>query len=151
MKRLVPAVRHCAQKIVRDRFLASGLLLCMLTAAADANPTGGQVTHGTATINYGQNMTVNIGSSNVIINWDTFGIASGERLDFLNMASSWRVLNRVNGNATSFLNGIMTANGQVYIVNRNGIPFGANSMMNAGRLYAATGSMSDASSVAIPR
>ena len=92
MKRLVSAVRRCARKIVRDASIVSGLLLCMITASADANPTGGQVTHGTASINYGQNMTVNIGSSNVIINWETFGIAAGERLDFLNMASSWRVL-----------------------------------------------------------
>ena len=37
----------------------------------------------------------------------------------------------------------MTANGHVYIINRNGITFGANSVMNAGRLYAATGNMSD--------
>ena len=77
MKTLTHAVGRCAVRSARLCAASAALALCMLTTSVDANPSGGVVTHGDATINYGANMTINIGSSNVIINWDHFGIGAG--------------------------------------------------------------------------
>ena len=64
MKSLASVARRCARKTARVAARSSALLLFMLSTTADANPTGGTVTHGSATINYGTNMTVDVGSSN---------------------------------------------------------------------------------------
>lgn len=73
-----------------------------------------------------------------ILNWQTFNVGRNTTLDFNQSTSSWTVLNRVtdpSANPTTILGQIHAAGG-VYIINANGIIFGAGSQINVGSLIA---------------
>ena len=113
------------------RVTLAGLVTVTVLAAlpAQANPLGGSVPTGggTATIQ-GQgtsSVIVNQSSQSAIINWNTFNIGKGETTTFNQPNSTSTVLNRViGGQGPSFLDGTLTANGRVFIVNGDGILFG---------------------------
>jgi filamentous hemagglutinin family protein len=122
----------------------AGLASVAVLAAspAGANPLGGNVVGGTAAIQ-GQgssSVTINQSSQNAIINWSTFNIGRGETTTFnQTMGSSSVALNRViGGQGPSFLDGTLTANGRVFIVNGDGILFGPNSSINTSGFLATT-------------
>src|SRR5271170_6196312 len=92
---------------------------CALTSvAAHANPTGGTVTSGSATITAPNGKTVDITQSTgqAIINWQSFGIGKGETVDFIQPTATSVTLNRVTGNDPSAIFGTLTANGIVMLV-----------------------------------
>ncbi len=66
-------------------------------------------------------MTVTQTSDRAIVNWNGFSIASGHSVNFSQPDSSSAVLNRVTGSTTSEIAGSLTGNGQVYLINPNGI------------------------------
>jgi filamentous hemagglutinin family protein len=110
-----------------------------------ASPTGGTVTSGSASIS--QNGTVtNITQSTqkASINWQNFSIASNETVNFNQPNSSSITLNRVIGNERSVINGALNANGQVWLLNSNGVLFGKNASINTAGLLATTAKLSDA-------
>ena len=116
-----------------------------LASAALAAPVGGQVSAGSGTIlQSGTNTTINQGSQNLAINWQSFGIASNESVKFIQPNSSAIALNRVTGQSSSQILGSLTANGQVFIINPNGVLFGTGAQVNVGGLVATTLSLSDA-------
>src|SRR5882757_7959032 len=90
-----------------------------------ANPTGGQVMAGTATIkNPNANTTVvKQSSQSAIIDWQQFNIGKGQYVQFLQPSSSSIILNRVIGGGGSSIFGTLTGNGQVFLVNTNGVFF----------------------------
>ena len=111
---------------------------------AQATPEGGDVVSGSATIDtVGSNTTITTGHS-TIINWTSFDIGSGESVQFIMPGASSRVLNRVNSVNATMINGSLSANGQVYIVNPSGIVFGQGAVVNAGAIHAAAGNISNA-------
>ncbi len=121
-------------------FAAAGLC----SGLAQATPEGGVVTHGSATIDtVGSDTTITTGHS-TIINWTSFDIGSGESVQFVMPGASSRVLNRVNSVNATMINGSLSANGQVYIVNPSGIMFGQGAVVNAGAIHAAAGNISNA-------
>ncbi|MDX2226105.1 MAG: filamentous hemagglutinin N-terminal domain-containing protein, partial [Verrucomicrobiae bacterium] len=103
-----------------------------------ANPTGEQVVSGGATFNReGNTLTINT-SDRVIINWQDFSINSGEMTKFLQPGSDSAALNRViSGNPSSLL-GTLSANGQIYLINPNGILVGPNAQINTAAFIAST-------------
>ena len=105
-----------------------------------ANPTGGQVVAGQATIATpnANGLVINQASQSAIINWQQFSIGKGQYVQFLQPSSSSVVLNRVvGGNASSIL-GSLTANGQVFLVNPNGIFFGKSASLDVQGIVAST-------------
>lgn len=109
--------------------------------AMDGNtmPTGGQIVYGAGVITSGQNvMDVTTATRNAIIRWDTFNLGPKATLNFKMPDNTSSVLNRVMGSGASYINGILNSNGHVYIVNQNGIYFGAGSQVNVGSLTATT-------------
>src|SRR5262245_47237909 len=88
-----------------------------------ANPTGGQVVAGSATIkNPNANTTVvKESSQSAIIDWQQFNIGKGQYVQFLQPSSSAVILNRVIGGGGSSILGTLTGNGQVFLVNTNGV------------------------------
>src|SRR5262249_26280781 len=104
----------------------------LVPLAAVANPTGGQVVSGSATItNPSANGTVvHQNSNSAIINWQQFNIGRGQYVQFLQPSSSSVVLNRVLGGAPSLILGSMKANGQVFLVNTNGVFFGKTAVLD---------------------
>ena len=64
-------------------------------------------------------------TQNLAINWQSFSIGRSEAVRFIQPNSSSIALNRVLGqNPTSIL-GSLSANGQVFVLNPNGVLFGA--------------------------
>ena len=98
-----------------------------------ANPSGGQVVAGTATIkNPNANTTVvNQSSASAIIDWQQFNIGKGQYVQFLQPSSSSVILNRVIGGGGTSIFGSLTGNGQVFLVNTNGVFFGKGSSIDA--------------------
>lgn len=98
-----------------------------------ANPTGGQVVAGQASITTpsANGLVVHQGSQSAIINWQQFNIGSGEYVTFQQPSSSSVVLNRVVGGSPTSILGNLNANGQVFLVNTNGVFFGHGASVDA--------------------
>lgn len=75
-----------------------------------------------------------------ILNWRTFNVGANTTINFNQAASDWIALNRVTdpSAAPSQILGKINATGQVYVINRNGIIFGAGSQINVQSLVAST-------------
>jgi filamentous hemagglutinin family protein len=126
--------------------LAGGGILSLLPLGLSANPTGGNVVAGSAKIT-GQGtsaVTINQASHLTIIDWRSFSINSGESTTFLQPGANSAALNRVLGGQTSLINGTLSANGQVYIVNGNGVIIGPGGVVNASAFTASTRDITDA-------
>ena len=109
------------------------------TPAPTALPTGGQVVAGQAGISQsGSSMTVNQGSNQAIINWQSFDIGSQASVTFHQPSASSVALNRVLSGEASQIYGKLNANGQVYVVNPAGVIFGTGSKVDVGGLVAST-------------
>ncbi|MGU7784559.1 GLUG motif-containing protein [Burkholderia sp. PU8-34] len=123
----------------------SAAVLLSLSVTAHGLPTGGQVSAGQGSIaQSGPAMTINQSSPNLSINWNTFGIGATESVTFVQPNSSAIALNRVLGTETSQIYGRLAANGQVWLLNPNGILFGVGAQVNVGGLLASTLNLSDA-------
>ncbi|NJK91703.1 MAG: filamentous hemagglutinin N-terminal domain-containing protein [Blastochloris sp.] len=107
--------------------------------ALQANPSGGEVVAGQATIaNSGTTTTINQATPTAVINWQDFSIASGELTKFMQPDASSAVLNKVIGNNVSQIYGTLEANGQVFLVNQSGIFVGAGGVINTAGFVAST-------------
>ncbi|RXJ85254.1 filamentous hemagglutinin N-terminal domain-containing protein [Arcobacter sp. CECT 8985] len=107
-------------------------------------PTGGTVTSGSATITQNKTVTnINQTSNKATINWKNFSIAKNESVNFKQPNSNSITLNRVIGNEKSIINGTLNANGQVWILNSNGVLFGKNASINTSGIIATTAKLSD--------
>ena len=108
-------------------------------ATAYALPEGGQVAAGQAAITTaGSTMTIAQQTAQAIINWQNFGIGSGEAVHINQPNSQAMLLNRVIGSNPSEIFGQLTANGQVILVNPNGVFFRPGSSVDVGGLTAST-------------
>lgn len=117
----------------------------LVSGGAHANPTGGNVVAGGATINDRGNGTLDINQSTgkAIINWKDFSIGANETVNFRQPGSNSITLNRVVGNDPSAIFGRLNANGTVMLVNPNGVLFGKGARIDVGGLVATTANISD--------
>jgi filamentous hemagglutinin len=82
--------------------------------------------------------TVNQASTNAILNWQSFDIAAGNTVQFVQPTTGSVALNEIyDSNPTQIL-GALNANGRVFLINQNGIIFGAGATVNVGGLVAST-------------
>jgi filamentous hemagglutinin family protein len=116
------------------------LLTVILPAGiAHANPEGGVVSGGSATITSDANkLNIIQHSDRAIIDWRSFNIGIGEHTQFYQPNSNSVILNRVNGADPSKILGTLTANGNVILINPNGVLFGAGSRVDVNGLVATT-------------
>lgn len=118
---------------------ALGAVLGITSLPAFAGPTGGQVTAGSATIaQSGTATTINQTSAKAAIDWTQFSVGANESVRFNQPNASAITLNRVTGAEPSSIMGSISANGQVFILNPNGVLFGAGAQVNVGSLTAST-------------
>jgi trimeric autotransporter adhesin len=111
-----------------------------------SHPLGGKVVSGSAAITQVGNTTdVRQSSTDVAIDWLSFSVGSRETVDFLQPSASAVAVNRISGTNGSEILGHLDANGQVYLINPNGIIFGKGSEVNVGGLVASTLDVSDSS------
>ena len=135
----------------RFRILKGGKISLVVSAllgsviVASAAPVGGVVTSGNATITSSGNTTnINQTTSKASINWQNFNVNSNETVNFNQPNKNSITLNRVVGNEKSVIDGTLNANGQVWILNSNGILFNSNAKVNTAGLIATTMNLSDA-------
>ena len=126
---------------LRNLLLATTGLLALGLIPAAAGPEGGSVVGGAATIQGqgGPAVIVNQSSSSAIINWNTFNVGVGQSVTFNQPNSSAIALNRVTGGlGPSEILGTLTANGRVFIINRDGVLFGPGAVINTAGFLAST-------------
>ena len=113
--------------------------------AANAAPAGGNVVGGTATISVdGLATNINQSTSRAAINWTSFDVGSKESVTF-NVPNNGATLNRVTGNVSTTIQGTVTSNGTLYLVNPNGIVLETGSHVTAQNFVATTSNIDPAS------
>jgi len=129
---------------VKPRFISVAVAASFLAGAAFANPTGPSVVNGNATIVRNGNLLQITNTPNAILNWQSFSIGANEITRFVQQSASSAVLNRVVTQSPSTILGTLQSNGRVFIVNPNGILFGAGAKVDLAGLVATTLGLSDA-------
>ena len=109
-------------------------------------PTGADVVFGSVGINQSSPTSLEIAqrSDRAIVNWQSFDIAAGSSVDVAQPGATSAALFRVTGNTDSRIAGSLTANGQLYLINPNGIAIGAGARINTQSFVASTLDIADA-------
>ena len=119
-----------------------GMALAMLMTGAlhaQSLPTGGSIVGGQGHIGTaGNTMTVQQNTNKLAINWNSFNIGAGNTVVFRQPSSSAVALNSVLGSNPSQIYGNLQANGQVFLINPNGVLFGKTAQVSVGSLFAST-------------
>ena len=112
--------------------------LCCYSNAI-ANPQGGQVVEGNATIiSTDKKLDIHQHTDKTIINWQKFDIDIDEHTQFHQPSSSATALNRVKSADPSSILGKLTANGNIILINPNGVFFGKDSVVDVNGIIATT-------------
>lgn len=138
-KRPTPSRWHFRLRRLSLALAAVGLVAAGVPALAQ-QPTGGVVVHGQATITQAGPLHTQIvqGSDRAVIDWRTFDIGHGGHVGFQVPGAGSATLNRVTGGQASVLHGTLSSNGQVFLVNPDGVLFGADARVDVAGLVAST-------------
>ena len=125
---------------------AAAMTALALGAPALAAPTGGQVVAGTASISQqGNSTTIRQSSQQAALNWNSFNVGANETVNFVQPSARALAVNRIFDNNGTQILGRVNANGQVYLINPNGVLFGRGAQVNVGGLVASTLDVDNAS------
>ncbi|WP_432739680.1 filamentous hemagglutinin N-terminal domain-containing protein [Haemophilus influenzae] len=130
-------VRHLALKPLSAMLLSLGVTSIPQSVLA-SGLQGMDVVHGTATMQVDGNKTIIRNSVDAIINWKQFNINQNEMVQFLQESNNSAVFNRVTSDQISQLKGILDSNGQVFLINPNGITIGKDAIINTNGFTAST-------------
>ncbi len=127
------------------RSLAALLAGLACYGPSQAEPVGGNITAGSGSISQtGLTTTINQNSQRLAIDWSRFGIRGNETVRFAQPNAQAIALNRVTGRESSSILGSLIANGNVFILNPNGVLIGSGAQVNVGGLVASTLDISNA-------
>lgn len=102
-------------------------------------PTGQQVISGSADFTQtGNTLNINQHTQNLSTQWNTFNIGRHATVNFNQQNQSSVALNRVLDNNASQIMGRLNANGQVFLINPNGVIFSKTAQVNVGGIVAST-------------
>ena len=105
--------------------LVASLSLFMTQSVAYALPTGGVVGGGSADISYaGGRVDITQSTQRAVIDWSSFNVGAGEAVQFNQPSVASIALNRIHDVNPSSSTAPLSANGQVWLVNPNGMMFG---------------------------
>lgn len=125
--------------------LASPLLSVPMAMAA---PVGGNVVSGSASIGVdpldANRTVINQSSQNTAIDWNSFNIANGETVSFIQPNTDAIALNRDFSGSPSQIFGNLDANGNVFILNTSGVLIGTGASIDVGGLLISDQQISDA-------
>ncbi|MBI5462534.1 MAG: filamentous hemagglutinin family protein [Gammaproteobacteria bacterium] len=121
--------------------LPGGLYAALPDPAAawvrQANPNVFRLGTTTATFS-DRNLRINQRDDKVVLNWDSFNIGAGNTVTFRQPGKDAVAINKIIGTDPSRIFGNLNANGQVYLINTNGILFGRGAQVNVHTLVAST-------------
>lgn len=120
-------------------FIALAFSSTWMTATLAELPTGGKVVVGNGTINQSADvLTVHQYTDKLAVNWKTFNIGINSTVNFVQPSADAIALNRVIGSDVSKIQGKLNANGNVFLINPNGILFTPTAQVNVGGILAST-------------
>ncbi|MES2206387.1 MAG: GLUG motif-containing protein, partial [Pseudomonadota bacterium] len=129
------------------RWLHTFLITCISISTQQilALPQGAEVIQGQASMNQStpSALQINQSTNQAIINWNTFNIAKEESVTFKQPNAQSIMLNRVTGANASEIYGKLNANGQLFLINPQGILFGKTAQVDVGSLTASTLNLSN--------
>jgi len=127
------------------RAMGTASLSVLLASWVEAAPSNGRVVAGTASVTQsGTSTDIHQTSEDLSINWQSFNVAPQETVNFLQPSASAIAVNRIFDVNGSQILGHLNANGQVFLINPNGVLFGRGATVNVGGLVASTLDMNDA-------
>ncbi|MYN19719.1 filamentous hemagglutinin N-terminal domain-containing protein, partial [Rugamonas sp. FT107W] len=127
---------------LRRKLIAVMVAACY--SSAQAGPTNPTVVAGQASFNL-QGKTYSITNTpNTIINWQSFSVAPDEITRFIQQSADSKVLNRITGQSPTQILGSLQSNGKVFLINPNGVIFGAGSRVDVNGLVASSLAISNA-------
>ncbi len=116
----------------------------IISTQAHAGPENGVVTGGAASIEVsGNTTTIQQSSDRAIIRWDNFDVNAAEHVRYQQPSSASITVNRITDSKASRIDGRVSANGNIVLINPNGIVFGASSVVDVGGLVATTSDIED--------
>ena len=134
------------QRAPRYAWLLASVASFALTLTAHANPEGGTVSGGSASITTTpKTVDIHQSSNRAIIDWRSFDIAPDETTQFHQPTTSSVTLNRVNSANPSTIAGNLQANGNVILVNPNGVFFSKSARVDVNGLVATTADIDNSS------
>lgn len=86
----------------------------------------------------GTDMVINQTADRATLHWNEFNVDAGNSVTFNQPSSSSVALNRIFDANPSTINGALSANGRIYLINTNGMLFGPNAVVNTNSLIAST-------------
>jgi len=121
------------------------LPLLLYASAGFALPTGNELVAGSVNVSTpsAQQQQINQSSQKAIVNWQGFSIGPHESVNIQQPNASAALLNRVVGQDASSIQGRLNANGQVYLINPNGVIFSETARVDVGGLIASTHTISN--------
>ena len=125
------------------RFVGGGVAL-MMAATCMAGPENPRVAAGQATFRQRGNTTIIRASDRSIIDYRSFDIARHQTVRFIQPGANATVLNRIQSDAPTRIDGTLKANGRVFLVNPGGIFFSGTAVVQTNGLVAAAGGISNA-------
>jgi len=126
------------RRALRQTALTLMVLFMGMPAMAEL-PIGGLVRQGSANIQTnGTTMTIMQSTARLVTDWQSFSVGAGKTVEFVQPSSSAAALNRVTGADVSTIQGAIRANGQVFLLNPNGVLFTPTAQVNVGGLVAST-------------
>jgi len=91
----------------------------------------------------GDTLRIDQQTDRAILNWESFNVGAKNQVQFNQPNSSSIALNRIFQDDPSKILGKVTANGQIYLYNKNGFVFGKDSTVDTNTLVASTLNISD--------
>ena len=120
------------------------LAMALGGTAVQAMPSGADIRSGQGSVSQdGKNMTIQQNSQRMAIDWTKFDINKDETVRYAQPDRNAISLNRVTGGQQSVIAGNLNANGNVVLVNPNGVVFTKNSSVDVGGLVASTARLND--------
>ena len=124
-----------------NKLLFIGIITIPSIAFADANllPQNPSVINGSAVISKNdKTLTIQQNSDKLITNWSSFNIDKDHTVKFNQPQSTSSALNRVQTNDPTYIYGNLTANGNVILINPNGVIFKNGSKVDVGSIIASS-------------
>jgi filamentous hemagglutinin family protein len=137
---------NCAKSGVRGLKVMIALILLSPAIGMSATlPQGGVISVGEGTIvNTNNNkLTIKQSTDKLGVNWQSFNVGADGQVVFEQPNSKSVALNRVVSSDGSAIMGKIDANGQVFIINPNGVIIGKDAQVNVGGLVASTLNITD--------
>jgi filamentous hemagglutinin family protein len=136
---------NCTKSGMRGLKVMIALILLSPSIGMSATlPQGGVISVGQGTIvNSNNTLTIKQTTDKLGVNWQSFNVGADGQVVFEQPNSKSVALNRVVGSDASAILGKIDANGQVILINPNGVMVGKDAQINVGGLVASTLNLTD--------